>query len=120
MLAFADSPLPLLPARFAEWFQSRGWSPRAHQLALLEHASRGDSVLLVAPTGGGKTLAGAILAFAGLIRLQDGNTWHSQSCFGRLQPQVVDGRASDAVQCADIPCGHLGDLRLTRRVFGSF
>src|SRR5205814_1451997 len=58
MLAFADSLPPLLPARFAQWFAARGWRPREHQLALLEHAGRGESVLLVAPTGGGKTLAG--------------------------------------------------------------
>src|SRR5450432_142127 len=47
-----------LPPVFQDWFASRGWAPRAHQLALLNHAARGDSVLLVAPTGGGKTLAG--------------------------------------------------------------
>ena len=58
MFAFADSPAPLLPARFDEWFAARGWRPRAHQLALLAHAARSESVLLVAPTGGGKTLAG--------------------------------------------------------------
>src|SRR5215475_14161149 len=47
-----------LPKNFADWFASRGWQPRAHQLALLAHAQKGESVLLVAPTGGGKTLAG--------------------------------------------------------------
>src|SRR5579864_3842360 len=57
MLALAESP-PLLPTRFERWFATRGWTPRKHQLALLEHAERGESVLLVAPTGGGKTLAG--------------------------------------------------------------
>ncbi|MDE2182850.1 MAG: ligase-associated DNA damage response DEXH box helicase [Alphaproteobacteria bacterium] len=51
-------PQPGLPDHFCRWFASRGWSPRAHQLALVEHAARGESVLLVAPTGGGKTLAG--------------------------------------------------------------
>lgn len=49
---------PQLPPLFQNWFASRGWSPRAHQLALAEHAARGESVLLIAPTGGGKTLAG--------------------------------------------------------------
>lgn len=49
---------PLLPQRFAAWFASRGWEPRPHQLALLEKAEAGRSVLLVAPTGAGKTLAG--------------------------------------------------------------
>jgi len=47
-----------LPEPFAAWFASRGWQPRAHQLALVRHAAEGRSVLLVAPTGGGKTLAG--------------------------------------------------------------
>ncbi|MFY9834932.1 MAG: ligase-associated DNA damage response DEXH box helicase [Xanthobacteraceae bacterium] len=49
---------PLLPERFARWFASRGWQPRAHQLDLLAKAQAGASVLLIAPTGGGKTLAG--------------------------------------------------------------
>jgi ATP-dependent Lhr-like helicase len=47
-----------LPERFARWFASRGWTPRPHQLALCEAAEAGRSALLVAPTGGGKTLAG--------------------------------------------------------------
>ena len=47
-----------LPEVFARWFASRGWSPRAHQLELLAKAQAGRSVLLIAPTGGGKTLAG--------------------------------------------------------------
>ncbi|HET9413041.1 MAG TPA: ligase-associated DNA damage response DEXH box helicase, partial [Pseudolabrys sp.] len=47
-----------LPDLFARWFASRGWQPRAHQLDLLEKARAGRSTLLIAPTGGGKTLAG--------------------------------------------------------------
>jgi ATP-dependent Lhr-like helicase len=43
---------------FAQWFAARGWSPRAHQLALLEKAAQDRSALLIAPTGAGKTLAG--------------------------------------------------------------
>ena len=48
----------MLPTLFSDWFAARGWSAREHQLALVDHAERGESVLLVAPTGGGKTLAG--------------------------------------------------------------
>ena len=48
----------MLPSQFSDWFARRGWTARPHQLALVEHAARGESVLLVAPTGGGKTLAG--------------------------------------------------------------
>jgi len=51
-------PFPALPPVFADWFAARGWAPRPHQLALIEHAQAGESVLLIAPTGGGKTLAG--------------------------------------------------------------
>jgi len=47
-----------LPEPFARWFASRGWAPREHQLELLAKARAGRSVLLIAPTGAGKTLAG--------------------------------------------------------------
>jgi ATP-dependent Lhr-like helicase len=58
----------MFPSPFAEWFARRGWSPRPHQLALLDAAAAGASVLLIAPTGGGKTLAGflpSLIALAG-------------------------------------------------------
>src|SRR3546814_1282779 len=52
------SELSALPPRFAAWFRARGWAPHRHQLAMLEAAEAGASALLIAPTGGGKTLAG--------------------------------------------------------------
>jgi ATP-dependent Lhr-like helicase len=48
----------MLPPPFETWFAAKGWTPRPHQIALVESARNGESVLLVAPTGGGKTLAG--------------------------------------------------------------
>src|SRR5580658_3153310 len=51
-------PSATLPEVFADWFAARGWTPRRHQLAMLAAADAGDGVLLIAPTGGGKTLAG--------------------------------------------------------------
>jgi len=50
--------LNLLPPRFAAWFAMRGWTPRDHQLAMVEKGREGRHALLIAPTGGGKTLAG--------------------------------------------------------------
>ncbi len=54
----AGSLKPHLPEPFAGWFSSRLWQPRAHQLALLDRVRGGRDTLLIAPTGGGKTLAG--------------------------------------------------------------
>jgi ATP-dependent Lhr-like helicase len=52
------APPSELPEIFQRWFAARGWAPRAHQLELLARSRAGASVLLIAPTGGGKTLAG--------------------------------------------------------------
>jgi ATP-dependent Lhr-like helicase len=69
MPAFPELRETLLPSPFDVWFAARGWRPRAHQLALLEHAAKGESVLLVAPTGGGKTLAGFLPSLIELAAL---------------------------------------------------
>ena len=45
-------PLPPLPHVFLDWFQSKGWAPRDHQLELLQRSLDGQSNLLIAPTGG--------------------------------------------------------------------
>jgi len=39
------------------WFTARGWAPHPHQLAMLARAKT-PALMLIAPTGGGKTLAG--------------------------------------------------------------
>ncbi|MEC9345268.1 MAG: ligase-associated DNA damage response DEXH box helicase [Pseudomonadota bacterium] len=56
----------ILPGRFHDWFAARGWRPRPHQLRLVEIAARGRDALLIAPTGGGKTLAGFLPALVDL------------------------------------------------------
>jgi ATP-dependent Lhr-like helicase len=47
-----------LPAYVEDWFASRGWQPHRYQRAMVEAFARGQSTLLTAPTGGGKTLSG--------------------------------------------------------------
>ncbi|MEM9268803.1 MAG: DEAD/DEAH box helicase, partial [Pseudomonadota bacterium] len=49
--------MSLLPDLFTDWFENQGWQPHAHQLDLLARA-RTPATVLIAPTGGGKTLAG--------------------------------------------------------------
>ena len=62
----AETPAARLPGPFLDWFARRGWSPRAHQIDLLARAQAGRSVLLIAPTGAGKTLAGFLPALVDL------------------------------------------------------
>ena len=57
-VAHQDAATSTLPEPFGRWFSACGWTPRAHQMALLDKARAGRSTLLIAPTGAGKTLAG--------------------------------------------------------------
>jgi ATP-dependent helicase Lhr and Lhr-like helicase len=54
-----------LPAPLSDWFARRGWALHPHQLVMLERAADA-ALLLVAPTGGGKTLAGFLPTLADL------------------------------------------------------
>jgi ATP-dependent Lhr-like helicase len=69
--AAAREPTPLrtesLPPVVSDWFQSKEWRPRRHQLEMLEIARSGRDALLVAATGSGKTLAGFLPAICDLI-----------------------------------------------------
>ncbi|CAN7270843.1 ligase-associated DNA damage response DEXH box helicase [Rhizobium sp. LjRoot98] len=56
----------LLPAPFLRWFADKGWHPRAHQLELLSRVQGGENMLLIAPTGAGKTLAGFLPSLVSL------------------------------------------------------
>ena len=56
-----------LPAAIGDWFASKGWSPRRHQLEMLAAARASRHALLVAPTGAGKTLAGFLPSLVELV-----------------------------------------------------
>lgn len=87
ILQTSAEPAALLPRRFQQWFASRGWSPRAHQLALLEKAREDRSALLIAPTGAGKTLAGFLPT---LVEL---STEAAKRTAGAKQSLVSTGRS---------------------------
>uniref|UniRef100_UPI0039837A2B DEAD/DEAH box helicase n=1 Tax=Sphingorhabdus sp. TaxID=1902408 RepID=UPI0039837A2B len=59
-------PFVELPPIIIDWFASRGWQPRRHQLEMLEAAGEKRHALLVAATGAGKTLAGFLPTLAEL------------------------------------------------------
>jgi ATP-dependent Lhr-like helicase len=54
-----------LPAALKTWFDARGWDLHPHQQTMLERAGA-PALLLIAPTGGGKTLAGFLPTLAEL------------------------------------------------------
>ncbi|MEO0444348.1 MAG: ligase-associated DNA damage response DEXH box helicase, partial [Pseudomonadota bacterium] len=49
-----------MPTCFLDWFNHRGWRLREYQLDMVSHFQQRRSTLLIAPTGGGKTLAGLL------------------------------------------------------------
>ncbi len=57
--------MPALPARFQSFFAARGWTIHPHQQEMLRRADE-PALLLIAPTGGGKTLAGFLPTLAEL------------------------------------------------------
>lgn len=70
----AGPPADLLPPRFQAWFERRGWSPRAHQLEMVAKGRTGRDALLIAPTGGGKTLAGFLPSLIEIAERPPANT----------------------------------------------
>ncbi|GHA95167.1 DNA ligase-associated DEXH box helicase [Algimonas arctica] len=49
---------PAIPRRIEDWFAAQDWSIRDYQRDMVGQFGRGQDTLLIAPTGGGKTLAG--------------------------------------------------------------
>lgn len=54
-----------LPDSLKAWFKSRGWEIHPHQRDMLERSDE-PAMMLIAPTGGGKTLAGFLPTLAEL------------------------------------------------------
>ncbi|NBQ84340.1 MAG: DEAD/DEAH box helicase, partial [Alphaproteobacteria bacterium] len=57
-----------LPPSLQHWFDAKGWQLHDHQAAMINHRLQGQSCLLVAPTGTGKTLAGFLPSLIALDR----------------------------------------------------
>jgi ATP-dependent Lhr-like helicase len=94
-----------LPEPFAGWFADRGWTPRPHQMALVEAAEAGRSALLVAPTGGGKTLAGFLPS---LIELARDPRPEGSGALHTLYVSPLKALAVDIARNLDAPVSEMG------------
>jgi len=114
--ALQSGATPLLPASFGAWFAKRGWSPRPHQTALLAKAEAGRSVLLIAPTGAGKTLAGFLPSLVDLARR--GRPKPGEPFFGphTLYVSPLKALAVDIHRNLEMPVAEMGlPIRLETR-----
>lgn len=91
-----------LPQRFLDWFSARGWAPRPHQLAVLAHAEARESVLLISPTGGGKTLAGFLPSLAEITAHGSGGGIHT------LYISPLKALAVDIARNLEAPIAEMG------------
>ncbi|WP_201860653.1 ligase-associated DNA damage response DEXH box helicase [Microvirga soli] len=103
----SQRPPTLLPKTFRDWFKSRGWKPRAHQLDLLAKARAGRSVLLVAPTGAGKTLAGFLPS---LVELSERGSrgFKEKRGLHTLYISPLKALATDVARNLEIPVAEMG------------
>jgi ATP-dependent helicase Lhr and Lhr-like helicase len=110
-VSFASPDIAALPEPFGRWFASRGWTPRAHQLALLDKARAGRSTLLIAPTGAGKTLAGFLPTLVELSE-RSGKTQRGRLASGgglhTLYISPLKALAVDVARNLDLPVAEMG------------
>jgi ATP-dependent Lhr-like helicase len=95
----------LLPAAFRDWFSSRDWAPRPHQLALLAHARARQSTLLIAPTGAGKTLAGFLPS---LVELATPGRERTKDSLHTLYISPLKALATDIARNLSAPVAEMG------------
>jgi ATP-dependent Lhr-like helicase len=101
-------PAARLPQPFVEWFAKRGWAPRAHQLDLLAKAQGGKSVLLIAPTGAGKTLAGFLPALTDLAERPKRKPGEARRGIHTLYISPLKALAVDIERNLGKPVGEMG------------
>lgn len=108
------APSFTLPDAFSDWFRARSWAPRTHQLALTETALSGNSALLIAPTGGGKTLAGFL---ASLIELSNKSSRNSdRPALHTLYISPLKALAVDVARNLMTPVEEMGlDIKIETR-----
>ena len=100
----------LLPDKFVSWFKDRNWSLRPHQAGLLQAAKAKRGGLVIAPTGGGKTLAGFLPSLSDLHENGGGKGLHT------LYISPLKALATDVARNLEAPIAEMGlDIRAETR-----
>ena len=89
-----------LPPLFDDWFKARGWQAHPHQLEMLERADH-RCQLLIAPTGGGKTMAGFLPSLVDLAE-------HKHQGLHTLYVSPLKALASDIKRNLRTPVDEMG------------
>jgi ATP-dependent Lhr-like helicase len=105
-----------LPKLFSNWFADRGWAPRAHQLEMIEAANRGEDALLIAPTGGGKTLGGFLPSLIDLAEITKGQSKDRTHRLHTLYISPLKALSQDVARNLLTPVSEMGlDVRIETR-----
>jgi len=97
-----------LPPIIADWFAGRGWTPRRHQLDLLATVQAGRAALLIAPTGGGKTLAGFLPSLVDLAGKTDAKAATRPARLHTLYLSPLKALAVDVARNVETPVREMG------------
>lgn len=63
-----------VPKKIESWFGKQDWQIREYQKGMVKAYARREDTLLIAPTGGGKTLAGFLPSLIDLSQKEEGQT----------------------------------------------
>ncbi len=105
-----------LPDHFFKWFAKKGWAPRPHQLQLLQEAQAGNSMLLIAPTGAGKTLAGFLPSMVSIEALPKRKPGSAKRGINTLYISPLKALAVDIERNLQMPVSQMGlDIKIETR-----
>ncbi len=97
-----------LPAPITDWFARKSWAIHPHQQAMLDTSDQ-PSTLLIAPTGGGKTMAGFLPTLADLHD-------HPRAGLHTLYVSPLKALAADIKRNLRTPVDEIGlDIRIEDR-----
>ena len=105
-----------LPDRFKRWFATRDWQVRPHQLEMIAAAQGSEDALLIAPTGGGKTLGGFLPSLIELAGIAEGQGKSRPHALHTLYISPLKALSVDVARNLMQPVEEMGlDLRIETR-----